>query len=64
MPKVIKDIWIFIAYKKQGVPMLSKLFSDFDEMKTFSSQHSAQYKSPTYSSTYLKLTDKSFLCPK
>lgn len=57
-------IWIFIAYKNDGygdTPFFSKLFTDHTELKAFSAAHSELNKDPTYSSTYLDLTDRSLI---
>lgn len=59
-------IWIFIAYKEEGLPFFSKLFTDHAEMKVFSAEHSDKNKSlcKDYSSTYFELTDKDLLSQK
>lgn len=59
-------IWIFVAYKSDewgDIPIFSKLFDDFNEMKEFSGEHSAKNKHSVsgYHSTYFDLTDKSYI---
>lgn len=58
-------IWIFIAYKEDGLPFFSKLFTNHTEMKEFSANHSSEWKNKCkkYSSTYLDLYDKDLLFP-
>ncbi len=61
-----KRIWIFIAYKSDeygSVPIFSKLFDNHIELKTFSAEHSSEFKEKTkgYHSDYLDLTDTSYL---
>ena len=65
---VEERIFIFIAYRGDEygtTPYFSKLFTDHTEMKEFSANHSQEEKHekrvPNYHSTYLDLTDKSFL---
>lgn len=58
----MKTTWIFIAYKDEEKypmkPFHTKIFSDFDEMKTHSANHSKKHKHilcyPKYVSTYVK----------
>lgn len=61
-----KRIWIFIAYQSDeygSIPIFSKLFNDHTKLKEFSASHSSEFKGKTdgYHSTYLDLTDKSFI---
>lgn len=56
-------VWVFVAYN-EDVPFFSKLFTNHEDMKMFSAQHSSFYKKQPaikYTSTYFDLTDKSEL---
>ena len=56
----MKEIWIFLAYKKESDyplnPYIGRVFDDFDVMKEYSTDHSSREKEkyPEYVSTYVK----------
>lgn len=58
-----RRVWIFIAYKEEGLPFFSKLFTNHTELKLFSAKHSAEWKDKCkeYTSTYLDLFDHTAL---
>lgn len=59
--EINKRLWIFIASYDE-VPFHSKIFDDYDKLKSYSAEHSSQFNNgTTYNSTYLDLYDKDFI---